>query len=233
MKHDQSQTRPCPPSGSCGCGHPLVVACTHNNAPRRSRWPVGHRAGRESRSRRSDDPGSRRTWRRWWSWWHGGHGGKRRFPGGGGGFHGGGACVFTVVGSEAPPSRSTVATSLGPVFHGGGYRYGGFRGYHAGGYRYATHRHHFHRRFYYSPSYYYAPHRYCRSGLDLLRAAQDLPLSPVASSPLAPPPASPTAIGEPEERAKSIFDLSCPIKIFAVAWPNSTPGHPRLLFRQD
>ena len=53
------------------------------------------------------------------------------------------------------------------------------------------HRHHFHRRFYVAPAYYAYP-RYSialsapllSGDLDLLRAAQDLPLSAVAASPL-------------------------------------------------
>ena len=52
-----------------------------------------------------------------------------------------------------------------PVFHGGGYRYSGYR---AAYYRPHFHRrHHFHRRFYapayYTyPRYYAYPYRYCR-----------------------------------------------------------------------
>ena len=128
-----------------------------------------------------------RRWRRWLSGGGGGgfrgggfHGGGFRGGGAafhGGGFRGGGVAIHRGGGFRAAP-----------VFRGGGMRYGYRHVYHRPHFH---HRHHFHRRFY-APGYYgypvllWLPAPLLPRDLDLLRAAQDLPLSSVASSPLAP-----------------------------------------------
>ena len=132
---------------------------------------------------------------------HGGHGG--------GGFRGG-AVVEAVVSAAAGGFHGGGFRGGGAAFHGGGFRgggvaihRGGFRAapvFRGGGMRYGYrhvyhrphfhHRHHFHRRFY-APSYYgypvllWLPAPLLPRDLDLLRAAQDLPLSSVVSAPLA------------------------------------------------
>ena len=137
---------------------------------------------------------------------HGGHGGGGGgFRGGGGGGFRGGGGGFRGGGFHGGGFRGG-----GAAFHGGGFRgggvaihRGGFRAapvFRGGGMRYGYrhvyhrphfhHRHHFHRRFY-APSYYgypvllWLPAPLLPRDLDLLRAAQDLPLSSVVSSPLA------------------------------------------------
>ena len=116
---------------------------------------------------------------------HGGGGGGFRgggfhgggFRGGGAAFHGGG---FRGGGGAIHRGGFRAA----PVFHGGGMRYGVRHVYHRPHFH---HRHHFHRRFY-APSYYvllWLPAPLLPRDLDLLRAAQYLPLSSVVSPPLA------------------------------------------------
>ena len=136
---------------------------------------------------------------------HGGHGGGGGFRGGGGGgFRGGGGGVswrriswrwFQGRRCCVPwrrVQRRRLAIHRGgfraaPVFRGGGMRYGYRHVYHR---PHFYHRHHFHRRFY-APRYYgypvllWLPAPLLPRDLDLLRAAQDLPLSSVVSSPLA------------------------------------------------
>jgi hypothetical protein len=145
---------------------------------------------------------------------HGGGGGGFRgggmpaFRGGGGGggfraaapaFRGGG-------GFRPGPAFVGGGFRRGPAFHGGGYRYAApliaRRPYYAPtryyGARHYGYRRHFRPHYYaYAPSYYYGPRyyqprRFCRDRLDLLRPTQDLPLSPLASPPLAPPAALPS-----------------------------------------
>ena len=108
----------------------------------------------------------------------GGHGGGGHFHGGGG-FRGGGGHIGGFRGGGFHGGHIG-GFRAAPAFHGGGYRYGGFRhygGHHRHGiYRpYYGHRH-FHRRYYYSgyyPAYhharrcrviwtYYGPRRVCR-----------------------------------------------------------------------
>ena len=155
---------------------------------------------------RSGGHGGGARWRRWfprrWRRWLP----RRRsvaVSGGGAAFHGGGF------------------RGGGAAFHGGGFRGGGMA-IHRGGFRAAPvspwrrhrygyrhvyhrphfhHRHHFHRRFYARrllrlSVLLWLPAPLLPRDLDLLRAAQDLQISPVVSAPLASPLLRISVIGE-------------------------------------
>ena len=137
---------------------------------------------------------------------HGGGG----FRGGGAAFHGGGFRGGGVA-IHGGGFRAAPAFRAAPVFRGGGLRYSGIR---HGGYRVAPHYRPISlpSQASLSPACLRAgllrlPALPCLSapllpgGLDLLRAAQDLPLSPVASSPpLAPPRALPVLVSSAETK---------------------------------
>ena len=154
-----------------------------NGAPKRCRLSIRRGAFSKNRLRRSDDRSPpRRPWRR------------RRWPGGGGGGSAAAVVAFTAAVHGGVPGG-------GAAFHGGGFRGGGMRSTvvafaprrvprrrHRYGYRHVYHRphfhrrHHFHRRFYAPllriPVLLWLPAPLLPRCLDLLRAAEDLPLSP-------------------------------------------------------
>jgi hypothetical protein len=87
----------------------------------------------------------------------GGHGGGGHGFHGSGGFKSGGAVFHGGVIRSSGPVFHGSGFRTAHVFHGGGFRHGGF----------AFRHHHFHQHFYYAPSYYapsyyYYPYRYCR-----------------------------------------------------------------------